>query len=154
MLFRVNDQTEVDGLDGMAPPGTHHYTLLEVTTNQPLFHVDVAVREEENDDDVIVLHFIATKAENVLQLIANDRVKSASIFLHTKKGSNHEIHVIEEIYQAPTTSGEPAYFYHLDNDKKVRDFFPLSPKLTGEKECIYRHGKGLLVDIVKDVNND
>ena len=158
MLFQVNDQTEIEGFECMAIPGSHFHPLVEVTTHIPLLHADLGVREqgEAGEDDLIInRHFIATKIEAILQLIESDQVESVSIYLHEKNDENgREINLVREIYKSKTTAIEPTYFYHLDNGKEVRDFFPLSGKTTGKKTCIYRHGKGLLAVDGNDNKNN
>jgi hypothetical protein len=142
MFFQVNETAKINGLGGLAGPGSHYYPIVEVAAPCHLFHLYMATFEPETCDH-INRHFISTQIAPILRLIKGDQVESVSIFIQRTIDKKRiegcpELDIVQEIFKLQADS-DSSYIYILDNDKEVFDYFNNVTGETVQKTLVYRH---------------
>lgn len=132
-----NDKVQRDVLGALFDqPGMRVYDFVAIALNTHIFHVDVALKDEDRFQRVMFY-----QAEDVLKFAQAFDIDSFKISLQSKRrdGDDYTIKPISAILKGKTFEGHDVYvFQYSDKTQEASDFFEGSLDQIGEMQYVWR----------------
>lgn len=143
MLFTTNDvwETKLPDAEKLESPGARHFSVIELSFNFNLLHVDVEV--EDGNGAEITSRFLFGSADDAIPALTGICPNKIKISVQCRRCDTsfgeYEMHAVKEIIRAKDRFGQKSFLFVCRGGKRILDGAAENEAELSDKQTIYSH---------------